>query len=80
MSLKAKIEVIIYAAEEPVTIDQIIAVVADEISPVKRVGNQSWDPNEAIRAARRVETSGRPVMRPGRGQPSERCRDVTSAS
>src|SRR3954452_17226287 len=32
MSLKAKIEVIIYAAEEPVTIDQIIAVVADEIS------------------------------------------------
>jgi segregation and condensation protein B len=32
MSLKAKIEAIIYAAEEPVTIDQIIAVVADEIS------------------------------------------------
>src|SRR5256885_1579315 len=32
MSLKAKVEAIIYAAEEPVTIDQIIAVVADEIS------------------------------------------------
>jgi segregation and condensation protein B len=32
MSLKAKIEAIIYAAEEPVTIDQMIAVVADEIS------------------------------------------------
>jgi len=32
MSLKAKIEAVIYAAEEPVTIDQIMAVVADELS------------------------------------------------
>ena len=32
MSLKAKIEAIIYAAEEPVTIEQILSVVADEIS------------------------------------------------
>jgi segregation and condensation protein B len=32
MSLKAKIEAIIYAAEEPVTVDQMLAVVADEIS------------------------------------------------
>jgi segregation and condensation protein B len=32
MSLKAKIEAIVYAAEEPVTVDQILAVVADEIS------------------------------------------------
>jgi segregation and condensation protein B len=32
VSLKAKIEAIIYAAEDPVTVDQIIAVVADEIS------------------------------------------------
>jgi segregation and condensation protein B len=32
MSLKAKIEAIIYAAEEPVTVDQIVAVVADEVS------------------------------------------------
>jgi len=32
MSLKAKIEAIIYAAEEPVTVDQILAVVTDEIS------------------------------------------------
>src|SRR5690242_12048824 len=32
MSLKAKIEAIIYAAEEPVTVEQIIAVVADELS------------------------------------------------
>jgi segregation and condensation protein B len=31
MSLKAKIEAIIYAAEEPVTVDQILAVVQDEI-------------------------------------------------
>src|SRR5262249_46640764 len=32
MSLKAKIEAIIYAAEEPVTIVQVLSVVADEIS------------------------------------------------
>jgi len=32
MSLKAKIEAIIYAAEEPVTVEQILSVVADEIS------------------------------------------------
>lgn len=32
MSLKAKIEAIIYAAEEPVTIEQILSVVADEVS------------------------------------------------
>jgi len=32
MSLKAKIEAVIYAAEEPVTIEQIMAVVADELS------------------------------------------------
>jgi len=32
MSLKAKIEAIIYAAEEPVTVDQILSVVADEVS------------------------------------------------
>ena len=32
MSLKAKIEAIIYAAEEPVSVDQILSVVADEIS------------------------------------------------
>ncbi len=31
MSLKAKIEAIIYAAEEPVTVDQILTVVQDEI-------------------------------------------------
>jgi segregation and condensation protein B len=31
MSLKAKIEAIIYAAEEPVTVDQILAVIQDEI-------------------------------------------------
>ena len=32
MSLKAKIEAIIYAAEEPVTIEQILSVIPDEIS------------------------------------------------
>jgi segregation and condensation protein B len=32
MSLKAKIEAIVYAAEEPATVDQILAVVGDELS------------------------------------------------
>ena len=32
MTVKAKIEAIVYAAEEPVTIDQIFAVLADELS------------------------------------------------
>lgn len=32
MSLKAKIEAIIYAAEEPVTVDQIFGVVAEDIA------------------------------------------------
>jgi segregation and condensation protein B len=32
MSVKAKIEAIVYAAEEPVTVDQILAVVGDELS------------------------------------------------
>lgn len=41
MSLKAKIEAIIYAAEEPVTVDQIVAVVSDEIST--EIGAQPSD-------------------------------------
>src|SRR5690348_8718778 len=32
MSLKAKIEAIIYAAEEPVTIEQILSVIPDDVS------------------------------------------------
>ena len=32
MTLKAKIEAIIYAAEEPVTVEQMLAVLADELS------------------------------------------------
>ncbi|OLE14335.1 MAG: SMC-Scp complex subunit ScpB [Acidobacteria bacterium 13_1_20CM_4_56_7] len=36
MSLKAKIEAIVYAAEEPVTVDQIFGVVADEVSAEQR--------------------------------------------
>jgi len=43
MSLKAKIEAIIYAAEEPVTVEQIIAVVADEVS-----GEQAAQPAENV--------------------------------
>jgi segregation and condensation protein B len=50
MSLKAKIEAIIYAAEEPVTVDQILAVVQDEI--------ESDEQNTAAEAANDVATEG----------------------
>src|SRR2546429_3149156 len=42
MSLKSKIEAIIYATEEPVTLDQIVAVVAAE---------EGEEPKRAIKAA-----------------------------
>ncbi|HET6215786.1 MAG TPA: SMC-Scp complex subunit ScpB [Acidobacteriaceae bacterium] len=35
MSLKAKLEAVIYAAEEPVTLAQLAAIFGDEISPVE---------------------------------------------
>lgn len=47
MSLKAKIEAIVYAAEEPVTVDQILAVVADEISAEQSQSGETSLPIEA---------------------------------
>jgi len=47
MSLKAKIEAIVYAAEEPVTVDQILAVVADEISAEQSLPAEGSLPIEA---------------------------------
>ena len=34
MSLKAKLEAVIYAAEEPVTLAQLATIFADEVLPV----------------------------------------------
>lgn len=68
MSLKAKIEAIIYAAEEPVTIDQIIAVVADEISveqtPQPAEGSLSLEINDSSesRAEAPVEVDADPAL------------------
>ena len=45
MSLKSKIEAIIYATEEPVTLDQIVAVVAAE---------EGEEPKRAIKAAKMI--------------------------
>src|SRR5437660_4309074 len=56
MSLKAKIEAIIYAAEEPVTIEQILSVTADEISA--ELGSQ---PSEASLPMAVVESDGHPT-------------------
>src|SRR5437868_3469256 len=53
MSLKAKIEAIIYAAEEPVTIEQILSVTADEISA--ELGSE---PSEASLPMAVVESDG----------------------
>ena len=33
MSLKAKLEAVVYAAEEPVTLAQLAAIFAEEVSP-----------------------------------------------
>ena len=52
MSLKAKLEAIIYAAEEPVTIEQIVSVLADEISA--DLGSQS---SEAPPSADAIESN-----------------------
>src|SRR6184192_2504537 len=56
MSLKAKIEAIIYAAEEPVILEQILSVVADEISA--ELGSQ---PSEAPLPMQIVENDGHPT-------------------
>src|SRR5579872_7477039 len=51
MSLKAKIEAIIYAAEEPVTLDQIAVVVGDaafEIPSVPAATDQPGDASEVL--------------------------------
>jgi segregation and condensation protein B len=47
VSIKAKIEAIVYAAEEPVTVDQILAVVADEISAEQSQSAETSLPIEA---------------------------------
>ena len=48
MSLKAKLEAIIYAAEEPVTIEQIVSVLQDEISV--DLGSQSSEAPPSVDA------------------------------
>jgi segregation and condensation protein B len=50
MSLKAKIEAIIYAAEEPVTLEQITAAVKDSVAPAAE-GEPSVSAKEQVRAA-----------------------------
>ena len=56
MSLKAKIEAIIYAAEEPVAVDQILAVVADDISAER--ASQSAEGELPIETASAVKPTG----------------------
>ncbi|HEV2113200.1 MAG TPA: SMC-Scp complex subunit ScpB [Terriglobales bacterium] len=49
MSLKAKIEAIIYAAEEPVTLEQIAAAVKDSVQPAE--GETAVNVKERVREA-----------------------------
>lgn len=86
MSLKAKIEAIIYAAEEPVTIEQILSVVADEISA--DLGQQAVDaplPIEAVESNGQLTESDQTVTdakqegKQQREQSRRRVRDVLEA-
>ncbi len=50
MNLKSKLEAIIYAAEEPVSIDQMTAVLKDELAAGEDAGTKD-DAKEKVRAA-----------------------------
>ena len=56
MSLKAQLEAIIYAAETPITLDQIVLLVKDSIAANGSEGTES-DPKARVRAALEELTS-----------------------
>jgi len=60
MSLKAKLEAIIYAAEEPVTIEQIVSVLQDEISA--DLGSQSSEAPPSVDAIESDERQPEPHL------------------
>ena len=60
MSLKAKLEAIIYAAEEPVTIEQIVSVLQDEISA--NLGSQSSEAPPSVDAIESDEHQPEPHL------------------
>jgi segregation and condensation protein B len=68
MSLKAKIEAIIYAAEEPITIDQIAGVLReagmlDETTTPPAPDNVDADPKAAAKAARNAARAAiKPIL------------------
>jgi segregation and condensation protein B len=51
MSLKAKVEAVIYAAEEPVTLAQLATLFADELAPAESTPEQAELPAEAAAEA-----------------------------
>jgi len=58
MTVKAKIEAIVYAAEEPVTIDQILAVLADELSAEQSSQSVEFSlPVETVESGQAAEQS-----------------------
>ncbi|HWC17298.1 MAG TPA: SMC-Scp complex subunit ScpB [Terriglobales bacterium] len=85
MSLKAKIEAIIYAAEEPVTIDQIIAVVADELSseqPAQLIDNvlpidsADREPEAQVQGEEQVVSDDKHEAKQQRDQGRRRVREI----
>ena len=55
MSLKAQIEAIIYAAEEPITLDQLALVLKNEVpQPEAAEGEPSGEPVDARAAVRQA--------------------------
>ena len=59
MSLKAKVEAIIYATEEPVTLDQLASLLRDECSPscARRKTPGSRSTKSSRMALRRLRTT-----------------------
>src|SRR5438270_6826532 len=55
MSLKAKLEAVVYAAEEPVTLAQLAVIFADEVSPLL---DQAADTAAAETGAEQIALTG----------------------
>ena len=67
MSLKAKLEAVIYAAEEPVTLAQLAALFADEALEWKASARRSRATAEAAAESAGFAANERGVSVPGAG-------------
>jgi segregation and condensation protein B len=77
MSLRAKIEAVVYAAEEPVTLAQLAAVFAPEVREIW-LAEKSAEQNAELAAAEDAETPGAEAETPQ--QPEQREQPVEEAA